>query len=197
VDAQTGKAILFKNSTSDGKVPHAVAKDILFRHNIVRNSPTALSIQGDAGINGDVAVARLRIEQNVFENIGSFNGTTGNYTFHLGIGLNIAFIGNVALDGISTSMLSMDGWVNDRLAMTGNAFQIGKYGVKGGGGTTTPLSAFQYYWPNHIVTGNTFVGTTTASAWPAGNQFVASAPLPAIAATVQEYARLARLGVAQ
>ena len=76
VAAQMGMAIVFKSVNSGGSAPWQGTTDVTFRYNIVRNSPQGLSINAHPEPNPAVHVARVRVENNLFENIGTFNGTS-------------------------------------------------------------------------------------------------------------------------
>lgn len=78
-DAQAGMAIVIKSSQDAcGTCTWEGTTDLTFRYNRVRNSPRGVALQG-VDCSGqacvDVHVQRVRIENNLFENIGSFNGT--------------------------------------------------------------------------------------------------------------------------
>ena len=74
-DAQTGMAIVIKSANDGGSGPWQGTTDVAFRYNIVRNSPQGLNISAHPEPNTVVPVARVRVEHNLFENIGSYNGT--------------------------------------------------------------------------------------------------------------------------
>ena len=76
IAAQTGVAIVFKSSNDGGKAPWQGTTDVMFRYNIVRNSPQGLLIAAHPETNPVVPVARVRVENNLFQNIGTFNGTS-------------------------------------------------------------------------------------------------------------------------
>lgn len=79
-DGQAGMAIVIKSS-GDANAANARwqgTTDLTFRNNVVRNSPRGVSLQavdcsGQACV--DVHVRYVRMENNLFENIGTFNGT--------------------------------------------------------------------------------------------------------------------------
>jgi hypothetical protein len=75
-DGQSGMAIVIKSSTGNqaGRANWQGTTDVTFRRNLIRNSPRGFNLQGFDGPT-DLHVARVRAEQNLFENIGSFNGT--------------------------------------------------------------------------------------------------------------------------
>jgi hypothetical protein len=76
IAAQTGMAIIFKSANDGGTAPWQGTTDVTFRYNIVRNSPQGLAILGKPESNPAVHVARVRVENNLFEKIGTYNGTS-------------------------------------------------------------------------------------------------------------------------
>lgn len=78
-DGQSGMAIVIKSSTGNqaGRLNWQGTTDVTFRYNIVRNSPRGFNVQAADGPT-DLHVARVRVEHNLFENIGRFNGTGNN-----------------------------------------------------------------------------------------------------------------------
>jgi hypothetical protein len=75
-DAQAGMAIVIKSSTGNqaGQANWQGTTDVTFRYNLIRNSPRGFNVQAADGPT-DLHVARVRAEQNLFENIGRSNGT--------------------------------------------------------------------------------------------------------------------------
>jgi len=76
IAAQTGMAIIFKSANDGGTASWQGTTDVTFRYNIVRNSPQGLAIAAHPETNPAVHVARVRVENNLFENIGTYNGTS-------------------------------------------------------------------------------------------------------------------------
>ena len=76
IAAQTGMAIIFKSANDGGTAPWQGTTDVTFRYNIVRNSPQGLAIAAHPETNPAVHVARVRVENNLFYNIGTYNGTS-------------------------------------------------------------------------------------------------------------------------
>ena len=79
-DGQTGMAIVIKSSNDGSTAPWQGTTDLTFTYNIVRNSPSALNIAASPEVEYTgpvVPVARVRAAHNVFENIGTYNGTEG------------------------------------------------------------------------------------------------------------------------
>jgi hypothetical protein len=92
-DAQTGMAIVIKSSNDGGTAPQSGTTDVTFRYNIVRNSPAGLNLQAIDG-GPAVMVARVAIENNVLEAIGSYNGTESGRMLILTHGLADVAISN-------------------------------------------------------------------------------------------------------
>ena len=114
-DAQSGMAIVIKSSQDAcGTCTWEGTTDVTFRYNIVRNSPRGFNVQavdcsGQACV--DVHVQRVRAENNLFENIGTFNGTgTDGFLTLLTHDLtdvaliHNTFVGNLPTTGIGTVM---------------------------------------------------------------------------------------------
>ena len=79
-DGQTGMAIVIKSANDGSTAPWQGTTDLTLTYNIVRNAPTALNIAASPEVEYTgpvVPVARVRAAHNVFENIGTFNGTQG------------------------------------------------------------------------------------------------------------------------
>ena len=77
-DAQAGMAIVIK-SLSDGETaPWTQSADVMIRYNIIRNTPRGFNVQGKDGVVAQ-QVARVRLEHNLFENIGQYNGTSSGW----------------------------------------------------------------------------------------------------------------------
>ena len=75
-DAQTGMAIVIKSANDGGTGPWQGTTDVTFQSNIIRNSPQGLNLAARPEENPIVPVARVKVENNLFENIGVFNGST-------------------------------------------------------------------------------------------------------------------------
>jgi hypothetical protein len=76
-DAQSGMAIVIKSQSGNesGRLMWQGTTDVTFRYNHVRNSPRAFNLQAVGEGGSDRRVARVRAEHNLFEHIGTFNGT--------------------------------------------------------------------------------------------------------------------------
>jgi hypothetical protein len=86
-DAQAGFALTWKSVNQDGGAPWSQTSDVIFRRNVVRNSAAGLSISARPEQAPAVPATRFLVEQNLFEGIGSFNGTQNGRMIFLGGGL--------------------------------------------------------------------------------------------------------------
>ena len=68
-------AIVIKSSSGTGTTAlWSGSTDVTIRYNIIRNSPRGFNIQGRDGMTNR-PVSRVRFEQNLLYNIGTYNGT--------------------------------------------------------------------------------------------------------------------------
>jgi len=74
-DAQTGFAVLFKSVNQNGGAPWSETADVMFRQNIVVNSPNGLNFAGNPEVNPAVRMSRVAIIDNLVYRLG----TTGSF----------------------------------------------------------------------------------------------------------------------
>jgi uncharacterized protein YjdB len=91
---QVGFAVLFKGVNQAGGCPWCTTSDVTFRSNIVRNAAAGINIAAHPEQYPAVSAARFNITQNLFENVGSNNGTSNGRMFLLLGGLNDVVITN-------------------------------------------------------------------------------------------------------
>src|SRR6185295_20357028 len=65
-NAQPGYAILFTPRNQDGACPWCVVEDVTFQYNIVRNSPSGISVAGHDWPNVSAQTNAVRIRHNLF-----------------------------------------------------------------------------------------------------------------------------------
>jgi Right handed beta helix region len=135
VDGQSGMAIVIKSAQDAcGTCTWEGTTDVTFRYNIVRNSPRGFNVQavdcsGQACV--DVHTQRVRAENNLFENIGTFNGT-GEDGFLVLLTQDLrdvairhnTFVGNLPGRGIPVVMDLGKGQAHN-LTITDNVFTSG------------------------------------------------------------------------
>jgi hypothetical protein len=172
-DAQTGFALVWKSSAALTGAEWTLTSDITFRHNIVRNSAGGLNLA--AAPDGPAQPARrILVEQNLFENIGTFAGTSNGRMFQmLGELSDVQFAHNTAIFGSDGSiLLSFDGSPMRNFGFRDNVATLGAYGIKGSGQAIGTRSLEFYTQNSYNVTGNVLIGQATASDYPSGNQLV-------------------------
>ncbi len=88
IDGQTGFAIVFKSANQSGGAPWAITSDVTFRNNVVRNSAAGLSLAANPSNHPALPAERFLFEENIFEAIGSFAGSTNGRMIMMLQGLN-------------------------------------------------------------------------------------------------------------
>jgi uncharacterized protein YjdB len=88
VDGQTGFALTFKSANQSGGAPWAITSDVTFRYNVVRNAAAGVTIAANPSVNPAQPAARFLFEENIFEGIGAFAGTTNGRMIMMLQGLN-------------------------------------------------------------------------------------------------------------
>jgi hypothetical protein len=169
--AQTGFAILYTVRNEDGRVPWAAVEDVTFTNNIVRGVGAGVNILGrDAGPPGRSGLTRrLRIANNLFEDVGSGWGGSGILVQVLEGAADVVIEHNTSLQ--TGSILMAEGTPHDRFVFRDNIVMHNEYGINGSG-TGTGSPTLQAYFPNATVRGNVIVGGASAR-YPAGNAFPA------------------------
>lgn len=158
--AQVGFAILMEavpNGLNPDGTRFAVADDITFRNNIVRNSPHGLNLGSTNG---------LQVENNLFV------GVTGRLFQMLGTMQGVQFRFNTALDVENTALVSGSTAQINGFVLRGNILNLGRYGIKGSGVGTGNATLTAHY-PGSVVDSNVFIGGRS-SLYPEGNHFVAT-----------------------
>jgi Bacterial Ig-like domain (group 2)/Right handed beta helix region len=154
-DAQDGVAIVLKSTNQSGTNPWAQTADVTFRYNVLRNSPQGLNIAANPDIYTAamtvIPAARFLVEQNLFENIGTFNSTTnGNMLVLTNYLANVTISHNTLNFNYSQGLLlTMESYpvlgsarnivVNDNVVTPGRYYQIMHSGIKVG---TESMNAF-------------------------------------------------------
>jgi len=183
-DAQAGMAILLKSTNQGGTNPWAQTADVTFRYNIVRNSPQALGISAapDQYTAAMVAVpaARFRFEHNLFENIGTYNGTTNGNAMTLTNDLSdVTFSHNTVTFNYDEGLFVMlEAWgaarnivFNDNLVGKARYYTIMHTGIKVGTESMNSFAGSQWSFARNVVVG---VGADYVS-WHPQSSFYPSA----------------------
>jgi len=167
-DAQAGSAILIK-ADNQGGTPWMETSDVVFRNNVVRNSPTSyvVNIRGFYPANPAARVRNVVFEHNLFDGvtygIQSGEGVDGltvvHNTFHRITGTFLFFYGGLQADG---TIFKTD------LTFTKNVLHEGTYAVKGDG-TAAGVPTLTRYANTLDFTGNVIERVNHWYTYPAGN----------------------------
>ena len=178
-DAQAGSAILIK-ADNQGGTPWMETSDVVFRNNIVRNSPATyvVNIRGTYPANPSVRVRNVVFEHNLFDGvtsgIQSGEGVDGlrvvRNTFYQITGTFLFFYGGLLPDGTT---------FKTDLTFSGNVLHEGAYGVKGDG-TAAGVATLAKYANVLDFTGSVIERVNHYYSYPAGNTIVAPGTLDAV-----------------
>lgn len=163
-DAQVGFAILFKSDNQDNRCPQCVTEDLTFTNNTIRNSEHGLNIRGNDLPKLSGQTRRVRIANNLWEDIKGmwFQGTDGAAVIEIEHNTHLQKTGNVmTLYGGTTAGFIVR---NNLGARTG-------FGVKGDG-TGEGVVALDRFAPGWIYAGNVLAGA--GSGYPSGNFYPAT-----------------------
>jgi hypothetical protein len=171
-DIQSGIPVVFTPRNQYGKSPWTVVADVVFRHNMVKNTPAGLSVTilGTDNNFPSRQTARIRIEHNLFLDARSGVQVIGGVADALVITRN-------TWPAIRWKVLGFDGSrvLKTPLTFTGNVFPSGQYGVAGTN-TSPGTPTLAAYTTLVDFTGNVIEKTASVS-WPPGNTLVARGTL--------------------
>jgi hypothetical protein len=177
-DAQNGFAIVLMSYNEGGKAPWSVVRDVTFRRNRVRNSGSGITISARPGPNSAVPAARLRIVDNIFDNInvGVFAGQGRLFQLLQGVA-DVTIEHNTALSSDSSNaavMMDVAPPQMARFVFRNNVMTRGQYGFFGSG-AGEGLNALTFYAaPGFKFERNVIIGPGGGAAYPANNSFPAT-----------------------
>ncbi len=196
VAAQSGTAIVFKSTNQNGRCTWCQTADMTFRRNVVRHSPNGMSIAARPETYPATPAARFLIAENLFEDIGAFNETTGGRMLVIsGDVRDISIIGNRLLHGsfkathaiIEDTTAAFGG--GQRLLLRDNLATLGTSGVFSSGigqGIKSLTSMWRDTWTS---IGNIWVGVPAKGVvYPVGDIVTPTMPEPAPLAGVAKAA---------
>lgn len=171
LEAQVGFAVQFTTRNQDGGAPWSVVQDVTFTNNIVRHAAGGINILGHDDLQTAQQTQRIKIVNNLFDDIGGTKWGGNGRLFQLVDGA-----ANITLDhntGIQTfNILTGDGRPHTSVVYTNNLTPHNDYGVIGGGlGVGNPTITTWLSSP--IFKGNVIAGGLERL-YPAGNFFPTS-----------------------
>jgi hypothetical protein len=173
-DAQNGSAIVWKSVNQDGAAPWSVTRDVTFRHNRLRNVGGGIALATRPEAHPAVPASRVKIADNVFDNVnvGAFTGY-GALFMLLGGPADVTIEHNTALHaGAANTAVVMDATRQmARFVFRDNIITRAQYGVFGtdqGEG----LGALTFYAaPGFKFERNVLIGPDNGAVYPANNSF--------------------------
>jgi hypothetical protein len=177
-DAQNGFAIVWKSVNQYGTAPWSVVRDVTFRHNRMRNVSGGIALASRPEAHPAVPASRVKITDNVFDNVnvGAFTGHGA--LFALGDGpADVTIEHNTALHGGAANMaVGMDVAPPQmaRFVFRDNVLTRGQYGVFGSGAGEGVSALTFYAAPGFKFERNVLIGPDNRAVYPANNSFPAT-----------------------
>lgn len=197
VDGQAGLALVLKSANQSGHCDWCGTSDVIFRWNVLKNSPGGFSITRGEAYSGGTYDPQHNIDINnvLFDSVG----TTGQRDLGARRLLQLGGIQNLSIRHLtalspadSNYMALMILTPTDSAVFSDNLLTTGRYGVscdsRGYGAT-----ALTNCWLGGVFTGNVLVGVAPGASqgtFPAGNSYPATLPYTGTAGVDQ--AELAR-----
>jgi hypothetical protein len=170
--AQNGFAILFTPRNQDGGAPWSMVQDVMFAHNVVRHSGSAVNILGKDDTQSSQITKRISIFGNLFEDIeGAKWGGAGRLFQLLSGTVDVVIDHNTAFQ--SGDIITADGDPHSGFVYKNNLTAHNLYGIGGSGTYGNPLRTLATYFPGATVVKNVLVGGIAAQ-YPPDNFFPAS-----------------------
>jgi hypothetical protein len=162
-DAQTGYGILFKVANQNGSAPWSALEDVLFEHNLVRDTENGFNILGNDYAQPSGRATRITIRNNLLLTSGTafqVGGEVGQLTIdhntiNQGYTLMSLYKGTVWNAG--TAAARPGTFAIEQLTFTNTLALHNQYGVKGQSTAvgTPSLTGFtlSYSWTNNVLAG--------------------------------------------
>jgi hypothetical protein len=172
VDAQDGFAILWVSTNQGGAAPWSVVRDVTFRRNRLRNAAAGFNLAAYAKPHPAVHASRLRIADNVLDNINAGAFTGHGRLFQLLAGLaDVTIEHNTALNSDSSNAAVMMDVPpkTERLVFRDNVITRARYGVFGSGAGEGVAGLAFYAAPGFKFERNVLIGPDNGATYPADN----------------------------
>lgn len=159
VHAQVGWAIVLTPRNQDGTAPWSTVEDVDFINNIVRHSGGGVNILGYDDLQPSQQQKRIRIENNLFEDIGGPEWGNGKLFQILDRVANLTIRHNTAFH--TNNIISSAGGAMTNFVMTDNIMPHNDYGVHGDS-ASVGNGALNTYFPGAVFTKNVMMGGTAS-----------------------------------
>ncbi len=180
LQAQAGSAVLVTAKRQDERPEWARfvrIEDVIFRHNVLRDSAAGFNVHGEHGPARDITV-----ENNIIRNLDrvAYGGTGEPFLVHPSNAHNVRIIGNTVIGATGSKFLqfasrgTMPGF-----EFTRNIVEEKSYGMQTSG-AGFGLAALQAATVDAVFTGNViFDGAARTVTYPAGNRLIPVGTVPA------------------
>jgi IPT/TIG domain len=157
VDAQAGIAILFTPRNQNGTAPWCIVQDVTFINNIVRKTTGGVAILGTDNEQESGLLERVKIENNLFDEIGGtlWGGSDALFTILNGPCDSIIINHNTALN--SWNIITVEGPENPGLIYTNNIALHNDYGIIGAN-HGIGNDSIDFFFPDSTITKNVIQG---------------------------------------
>jgi len=172
VASQNGFGILFTTRNQDDTAPWSVVQDVTFTNNILRHSTGAINILGTDNFNQSAQGKRLKIVNNLFEDIDGpkWGNANGGVFCQIGEMHDVRIEHNTVLQ--TGSIIAVDRSPSLGFIFNNNITPHNEYGIKGDS-RGTGNSTIVYFFPDGIFKKNVIVGGQSSN-YPADNFFPAT-----------------------
>jgi len=169
-DAQAGYAVLFKSVNQDGTAPWSSTQEVTFTNNVVRNSASAVNIQGTDPDHPSGQTCCIAIRNNLFYKIdGPSLGGDGTFIQVTGVSGCLIDHNTVIQSG---NIVTAYGNATEGFIFSNNIVPGNSYGIKGDGTASGNSTLFNYF-TNPVLKRNVMI-LADAQSYPRNNYYPSS-----------------------
>jgi len=168
VNSQNGFAILLTVRNQDGKAPWSAVEDVTFENNVVRHTAAGINVLGRDDSAPSGPAARIRIRNNLFEDVGTERWGGGGKLFQILAGAaDVVIDHNTAFQ--TGSIVTAEGRPNPGFVYRDNIAPHNAHGIVGTG-VASGLPTRAAFFPDGVFRRNVIAGGN-AERYPADNFF--------------------------
>jgi PKD repeat protein len=171
IDGQTGFLVVFTPRNQEGTAPWSVVQDVTFSNNIGRQAAAGLQFLGRDDIYPSRQAQRIKIKNNLFDDIGGSAWGGNGRLFQIVDGpADLHFDHNTAFQ--TSNIITADGGASLGFVFTNNITPNNDYGVMGSG-HSPGNDTLNYYFPGCSFLKNVIIGGSS-NLYPSANFFPAT-----------------------
>ena len=153
--AQIGFAVSLKVANQSGTAPWSTTQDVTFRKNLVQHAAEGVNVLGKDSPNASVNMARVSVNNNVFQDIGTNWGGRGIWMQMLSGTIDFTVDHNTTLQNYT--LVTASGDPHTGFVFTNNIAPHNLYGFKGDG-VAAGQPTLDKYFPGGVVSKNAIIG---------------------------------------